>query len=158
MISVRRQPPAYSPLPLGAVARAARAATRRHADARPTLGALLCRQYRADSAWPLESGTHALQLALELARSAVGEPAPIVALPAFGCHDIATAAVGAATRLTCYDIDPATPGPDGDSLRRALCRDGAQIIVVSPLWRPSACSASGETRDGPGEPGNSPPA
>ena len=134
MISMRRQPPAYSPLSLGAVARAAGAVAGRDANVRPMLGAFLCRRYRADSAWLLGSGTQALQLGLDVARAAVGEQAPVVALPAFGCYDVATAAVGAGTRVTFYDIDPATLGPDGESLRHALGRDGAQILVASSLY------------------------
>lgn len=73
-----------------------------------------------------DSGTTALTLALAGARRRVGGE---VALPAYGCFDIATAAVGADTPVRFYDLDPRTLGPHMDSLDRAV-QAGARTVVV----------------------------
>ncbi len=56
-----------------------------------------------------------------------------MALPAFTCFDVATAAVAAALPVVLYDIDPATLAPDFDSLELCL-QQGARVVVVSPLY------------------------
>jgi dTDP-4-amino-4,6-dideoxygalactose transaminase len=56
-----------------------------------------------------------------------------VALPAFSCYDIATAAIGAGVRVTFYDLDPETLAPEPESLERAL-RAGARVVVIAPLY------------------------
>jgi dTDP-4-amino-4,6-dideoxygalactose transaminase len=56
-----------------------------------------------------------------------------VALPAYSCFDIATAAVGADSSVLLYDVDPATLGPDPESLRQVL-REGATTVVVVHLY------------------------
>lgn len=56
-----------------------------------------------------------------------------VAVPAYGCFDLVTAAVGANVRVLFYDIDPATLGPDTKSLHRVLDL-GAQAVVVAPQF------------------------
>jgi perosamine synthetase len=127
-----RQPPAYSPLSWRAVRTSAGAMLRRETDDRATLRNLLSREFGADGVALFASGTQALQVALaEAARAIGGEPA--VALPAFTCFDVATAAVGAGLRIALYDVDPATLAPDLESLRAALAA-GARIVVVAPLF------------------------
>jgi dTDP-4-amino-4,6-dideoxygalactose transaminase len=56
-----------------------------------------------------------------------------VALPAYSCYDLATAADGAGAEVVLYDVDPATLGPDWESLREAL-RRGAIAVVVAHLY------------------------
>lgn len=80
----------------------------------------------------VESGTQALTLALSLAVAGSGRP-PRVALPAFGCFDLASAAVGADADVMVYDIDPATLSPDLISLERVL-RSGVDAVVVAHLY------------------------
>ncbi|HUC40667.1 MAG TPA: DegT/DnrJ/EryC1/StrS family aminotransferase [Gemmatimonadales bacterium] len=121
-----RQPPAHSPLSWGALRASAGAVLRRREDARPALRQLLAGEFATDDVALFASGTQALQVALT-------GLAPTVALPAFTCFDVATAAVGADLRVTLYDVDPVTLTPDLDSLRGALA-DGAGIIVVAPLF------------------------
>ena len=77
-----------------------------------------------------DSGTTALSLALRLA---VAERPGPVALPAYCCYDIATATDAAQVEFVLYDIDPATLGPDPESLRAALDR-GARVVVVVHLY------------------------
>jgi perosamine synthetase len=128
-LSLRHQLPAYSPVPLSAGARAAAAWLRRAADRRPALLAALAAEHGASGGALYGSGTQALQRALE---AAVGRGGT-VALPAFACFDLAAAAVGAGVRVALYDVDPATLGPDPDSLRRALA-SGARTLVLAPLF------------------------
>lgn len=96
------------------------------------LRALLAREFAADGVALFASGTQALQVALADAARAVG-PDAMVALPAFTCFDVATAAVGAQLHIALYDVDPATLAPDLDSLTAALV-GGARIVVVAPLF------------------------
>lgn len=78
------------------------------------------------------SGTQALAAALRL--HAAGSRADrAVALPAYCCYDVASAAVGANARVLLYDLDPRTLAPDLVSLERALL-DGARVVVVAPLY------------------------
>lgn len=126
----RAQLPVHSPLPSQALLRGLSSLLGR-GDPRPALRAQLCAWYRADLALLTGSGTSALQLALRIAQDATGG-AP-VALPAYTCYDVATAAVGAGAPLTLYDLDPRTLAPDLDEVRRCVAA-GARVLVVSPLF------------------------
>jgi len=103
--------------------------------------------YGADVVIPLGSGTQALQAALERAAAETGSNE--VALPAFGCYDLASAAVGVGSRVHLYDVDPEQLAPDYDSLRRAV-RSGACTVVLAPLfglpidWEEAAAFAATE--------------
>ena len=77
-----------------------------------------------------DSGTSSLRLAIE---GAARECPGALALPAFCCYDVSTAAEGAGAPFVLYDIDPHTLGPDFDSLRAAV-RAGASVIVVAHLY------------------------
>ena len=76
-----------------------------------------------------DSGTTALTLAIKAALPEGGA----VALPAWGCYDLATAAVGAGARVVLYDVEPATLAPDFASLQRALAH-GARAVVVAHFY------------------------
>ena len=56
-----------------------------------------------------------------------------MALPAYACIDLTTAAVGADVRVRLYDVDPATLSPDLDSVRAAI-RRGVDAIVVAHFF------------------------
>lgn len=127
-----RQTPAYSPLPLRAILGAVRQAYVERTDPLPLVRALLRQHYRADAVYLLASGTEALQLALRTAGRLTGRPLA-VALPAYGCFDMAAATVGAGADITLYDIDPETLAPDLDSFMAALA-SGARVAVVAPLY------------------------
>lgn len=141
---LRHQLPVHSPLTAGDVARAARARLVGGGDPGQELAALLRETFDAPSVALYGSGTQALQVALETAvRRVAGtrsDPSGAaeareasVALPAFSCYDVVTAAVGAGVRMTFYDVDPDTLGPDLDSLERTLAA-GASVVVVAPLY------------------------
>jgi len=130
--ALRCQPPVYSPLTWDATRRAAMQGLGLRDDPRPRVERLVRALYRAQEAVLLGSGTQALELAIRVAvRVAGGSGA--VALPAFSCYDVATAAVGAGVRIALYDLDPGTLGPDLDSLAAALVA-GTRVVVVAPLW------------------------
>jgi dTDP-4-amino-4,6-dideoxygalactose transaminase len=79
---------------------------------------------------PADSGTGALTLALRGVTE--HRPGP-VALPAYSCFDVISAAVGADVTVRLYDLDPSTLGPDHESLRACL-REGATALIVAPLY------------------------
>jgi hypothetical protein len=130
-MTVRRQLPVYSPVSAAAIRRAAVSGFAPGTHGQAGFRAVLERDYSADTAVLLASGTQALQVALELALRHLGETR--VALPAFTCFDVASAAVGARARMHFYDLDPETLAPDLESLRHVLER-GVRVVVISPLY------------------------
>jgi perosamine synthetase len=125
------QLPAYSPLSWDSVVKAATDYFRYGHAATATLAGVLRARYDAEHVALCDSGTSALRLALEHIRG--GNESQVVALPAFGCFDLATAAVGARSRIRFYDVDPETLTPDYDSLVSAL-RSGAGTVVLQTLY------------------------
>jgi hypothetical protein len=128
---LRRQLPAYSPLNAASIGQAVVHGLGPGMDGQADLTAALERKYAADHAVLLGSGTQALQVAIELAMRQVGDAA--VALPAFTCFDVASAAVGARAKIRFYDVDPSTLGPDLESLQGVLKR-GTRVAVMTPLY------------------------
>ncbi len=129
---LRRCPPVHAPLSLRALRAALVRATTRPDDATSRLHALLRSRYAADRAVLFGSGTQALSVAIEAAHRADSDHRA-VALPAYGCYDIAAAALATGAPLVFYDVDPSTLQPDWDSLDAALAR-GAGTVVVAPLY------------------------
>jgi dTDP-4-amino-4,6-dideoxygalactose transaminase len=131
-MAMRHQLPAYSPVSAKAALLAAGQLLDLGNDPRPMLQALLQREYDDRRVLLCGSGTQALTIAIQEARRRVDPEAPI-ALPAFSCFDVASAAVGADARVSLYDLDPATLGPELESVERVL-RAGAGVVVVAPLY------------------------
>jgi dTDP-4-amino-4,6-dideoxygalactose transaminase len=129
---MHRQLPAYSPLSARAALLSAGQLLHLGEDPRPALRTQLEQEYEATTALLCGSGTQALTIAIGEARRRVDPEAP-VALPAFSCFDLATAAVGADARVSLYDLDPNTLGPDLVSFERVL-RAGAAVAVIAPLY------------------------
>jgi dTDP-4-amino-4,6-dideoxygalactose transaminase len=127
---MRWQPPVFAPVARAAVLRVLWSAGRHAIDPRPALAAVLSERYHARVVHLTSSGTAALQIAIRLARVSAGEGP--VALPAYGCFDLAAAAVGAAAPIALYDVDPDTLAPDLDSLTAVLAA-GARVVVVAPI-------------------------
>jgi dTDP-4-amino-4,6-dideoxygalactose transaminase len=127
-VTWRRQLPVYSPLPLRAVAAGAGGLIGGSASARADVTAALARTFDAAAVLLTDSGTGALALAIRgcLAR----QPGASVALPAYGCYDLATAADGAGAPVVLYDLVPETLAPDPESLRSALERKVGVVVVV----------------------------
>lgn len=127
----RHQLPAYSPLPLRGVVRGAAALAIRRAAPEQALEVMVRERFGARAAVLTDSGTSALALALRAAsRMRRGLP---VAIPAYSCYDLATAADCAGVSVLLYDLDPATLGPDVDSLRTVVAR-GVSAVVVAHLY------------------------
>ena len=126
-------PPVHSPLGWGALWRGFRAMTSRgeYERALAEIDDWMRRTYDPASWVWTDSGTTALTLALKLAAEQTGSRR--VALPAYGCFDLATAADGAESEVVLYDLDPTTLGPDWPSLERAVAA-GARTIVVAHLY------------------------
>ena len=93
--------------------------TRDGAPALAAARALVSRWFGSRDVLLTDSGTSALALALRMAVAARPDR-PTVALPAWACYDLATAADAADVGVVLYDLDPATLGPDWASLDRAL--------------------------------------
>lgn len=127
-----RQVPVHSPVPSGSVREAVWHGLRLRNDPRPRVREMIRAAYGADEAVLLGSGTQALQVAIRAAARLVGAD-PIVALPAFTCFDVASAAVGAGARIALYDVEPSTLAPNLDSLAVTLAQ-GARIVVAVPLY------------------------
>lgn len=122
-------PPVYQRVPIRALTRAAFTAFRPGPASMLALEALRHR-YPNRRLELVSSGTAALQLALSASRqSAQG----VVALPAYACPDIATAAIGAGFRIELYDVDPNTLEPDFRSLERCF-RAGATHVLAVHLY------------------------
>jgi dTDP-4-amino-4,6-dideoxygalactose transaminase len=130
-VLTRHQLPVYSPISarafLSALVGRAVGASAEIEHARQLVAA----EFSADTVVLVDSGRSALRLAI--ARALADRSPRVVALPAFQCFEVATAAVGADCGIALYDIDPATLRPDLDSLERTL-RGGAQAVVVAPLY------------------------
>ncbi len=125
-----RQPPVWSPLTFRALLAGFRAAWLGNAArARQALRQSLMTAYAPKALYLADSGTSALTIALRAVHAVSRAP---VALPAYCCYDIATAADGAEVPFLLYDVDPATLSPDAASLRRVL-EAGARTVVVAHL-------------------------
>jgi perosamine synthetase len=127
-VSLRAQPPVYSPLSAGAIAAGLQAALAGGSGARTRVETILKSRYRSLALALTDSGTSALALAFRLA--VARRPGRPVLLPAWGCFDLVTAALAADVRVGFYDVDPATLGPDWSSLEAAVRLDPAAVVAV----------------------------
>jgi dTDP-4-amino-4,6-dideoxygalactose transaminase len=119
----RTQLPVYSPLSAKAVLAAFGTGDRRR-----EVRELLAARFTDREIVLTDSGTNALQLAIKHALAL--RPGLACALPAFGCYDLATAAIGADAPVVMYDVDPRTLRPDSASLRRCVEAGVAAVVVV----------------------------
>jgi dTDP-4-amino-4,6-dideoxygalactose transaminase len=133
-VSWRHQAPARSPLSLTALLAGAWTAASRNghaAQAAAHVTALLRERYAAKSVLLTDSGTTALTAALLAVLKE--RPGAAVALPAYACYDLATAADGAHAPVLLYDVDPRTLAPDLAQVE-AVLRQGVAAIVVVHLY------------------------
>ena len=130
MLPLRRQLPVYSPVRFASLFDGALGALG-VGDPRRLLRTCLAEHFGTIDLLLVDSGTSALRLAIECALEARG--GDTVALPAYCCYDVATAAVGAGARIRLYDVNPATLGPDWDSLADALSA-GVDAVVAVHLY------------------------
>ena len=129
-MSLREQLPVYSPVTFGAVLDAGLALLGTGSGLRKV--AQLAEEEFAPAALRLTgSGTVALAAALRIAGR--GAARPLIALPAWACYDLATAADMVDARVVLYDLDPGTLGPDWSSFAEALSA-GPSSAVVAHLY------------------------
>lgn len=121
----RWQPPVLSPVAPAALLRAIPAAFSQGDAAFDNLSQVLRQRFGLPHAALTDSGTSALILALPRKGT--------VALPAYACVDLLSAAAFAGLRVRLYDIDPATLSPDLDSVRATLKR-GVDAVVVAHMY------------------------
>ena len=143
------QPPVMSPLPWRAVLGGLPGLLSRSAGPGESVRLMLREHFGALDVVLLDGGTSALALALAGAR--LDAPDHPVALPAYGCFDIATAAEAGGARVVLYDTDPETLGPEPRSLQAALAATpsavvfahlyGVPVDVVGLAERVRACGA-----------------
>lgn len=127
---MRSLPPARSPLDPRSLGAGLAALWGGGRDPRPRLAERLAERYGARDVCLTDSGTTALRLAI--AGSLAGREG-FVALPAYACYDVATAAIGARATVRLYDIDSATLAPNARSIER-LIDEGAAAVVVAHLF------------------------
>ena len=132
----RHQVPVRSPLSAAAWLAGVRAAASRNgapARAADRVVQLIRERYSPKQVLLTDSGTTALTAALRgVLEGHPGAPSP-VALPAYGCYDLATAADGTGAPVLLYDVDPQTLTPDLAQVETVL-RRGAAAIVVAHLY------------------------
>lgn len=131
----RRQLPAWSPVTVRALAGGALASTRdgRHSEA---LTARLRHEYDSPAALLTESGTVALALAI-LAAAPEGTR-PRVAIPAWACPDLMTAADTIDAEVILYDLDATTLAPVAESFACALAQRPTAVVVAHWFGLPVA--------------------
>ena len=122
-------PPVASPISLRSLVVGAGAATGVLPARRESLERHIAVAFSGDAVALTDSGTSALIIALRAALPKGG----VVAYPAYACIDIIAAAIHARVGVRIYDVDPQTLSPDLDSLRAALAR-GAAAVLVAPLY------------------------
>jgi len=132
--SWRHQVPVHSPISAAALYAGARAAALRNgglARAEDRVVALLKTRYSARGVLLTDSGTAALTAAI---LGVLGDrPDSAVAMPAYACYDLATAADAADVPVLLYDTDPGTLAPNLAELETVL-RQGAKVIVAVHLY------------------------
>jgi dTDP-4-amino-4,6-dideoxygalactose transaminase len=123
----RRQLPAWSPLTVRALAEGAAASSKagRHVA---SLDAHLRAEYGASLVQLTESGTVALALAMLAGAPEASRPK--VAMPAWACYDLMTAADIADAEVILYDLDPVTLAPASGSFAEALGLRPTSVVVA----------------------------
>jgi perosamine synthetase len=120
---LRHQLPAWSPLHLGALVAGIRPA----GDALSRIARRIRSEYGSPGVILTASGTIALSLAFLAARRGIR---PRVALPAWGCYDLMTAADVVDAEVLLYDLDPERLAPDRASLE-AVLSSSVDVVVVA---------------------------
>lgn len=127
----RRLTPAYSPVTLQSILRGAGSLVGSVERREEALEQLIVERYGSEKVALVDSGTSALALALAACAEVRGRRP--VALPGFGCYDLATAADAADVRVRLYDVDPVDLSADPGSLERVVAA-GVSAVVVAHLY------------------------
>lgn len=125
---IRQQLAVASPLTVADIADAMRD-TLAGRNLRAQVGDSLAATFNARDVLLTDSGTSALVLALRM----FAKPHASVAMPAYACVDLISAARRANVRVRLFDVDPHTLSPDMDSLRRVMS-EGVSAVIVAHLY------------------------
>ncbi len=126
---LRRQLPVYSPISFTSLISGWSAVVSSSSERATTkVTSVITAEFAADEILLTDSGTSALMLAIRDICETRSEQ--LIALPAYGCYDLATAADGAGADVALYDVDAHTLGPDLESLTSVLRRGPAAIVVA----------------------------
>ena len=139
-LSISRQLPAWSPLTLSAIGSGV-AALFSDGSAVDALSARIREEYTCADVALVDSGTTALALAFA---ASAATRRPRIALPAYGCFDLMTAADSVDAEVALYDLDPATLAPDLDSLARATTAGIDAVVVAHWYGLPAELGPAGE--------------
>ena len=144
---MRSLPPARSPLDPRSLGAGLAALWGGGRDHRARLAGDLADRYDARDVRLTDSGTTALRLAIA---GSLTLRDGFVALPAYACYDVATAAIGARAPVRLYDLDPETLSPNERSLERLIDEGAAAVVVAHLFGQPAAvdrvaarCEAAG---------------
>jgi len=135
---LRRVPPVHAAIRASALWRAAR--VHFASSPQPESSAIALATERLSEVYPdreillTSNGTSALMLALQATKSPTITRA-CVALPAYACPDIGSAAIGAGYQIVLYDVVPSTLEPDFESLRRCLDAGATHVVAVHLFGR-----------------------
>ncbi len=128
-MKLRQQLPVYSPISFSSVLTGAGACISGKGNhARDAVRATIAAEFAPHDLVLTNSGTSALTLAILSVCEQKGRR--LVALPAYGCYDVATAADGADVEVVLYDLRPDTLSPDLHSLKAALEQKPAAVVLV----------------------------
>ncbi len=144
----RRLPPVSSPVTARLLAAGLRGALGGDRSDAHAVESLLRSHFGVAAVRATSSGTAALTLAIRASAARTGRRR--VALPAWACYDLATAADGADAEVALYDLDPATLGPEPESFRRALEREPGAVVVVHLFGLPVGVPALAASARGAG--------
>ena len=105
-------------------------------DPRPEISSSLGQLYGMPHVVLTNSGTAALSIAL---RAAVEQrPGGLCLLPAYGCYDLASAALSAGVRVALYDVEPTTLAPLVESIAPLITEECAAVVVVDHYGLPTS--------------------
>lgn len=124
----RAVPPVHSPLDAACIATAAFASASAPAQLVAALTEALEVQPDAGRLLLTDCGTSALALAIRAAATAA--PGRPVALPAYACFDLVSAALAADVPMTFYDVDPHTLAPEPASVADAMGAGVSSLVIV----------------------------
>ena len=80
-----------------------------------------------------QSGTQALQRALEIAKESRQTEQPEAIIPAYACPDLVSACVGAGIKPVLVDLSANTPFPETQSLEALIGQNTVAVILVNFL-------------------------
>ncbi len=126
---LRRQLPVYSPISFTSLLSGWGSLFSDSSDgAKSKIRSAIAETFTAAENLLVDSGTTGLALAIRGICEAHDQR--LIALPAYGCYDLATAADGAGVEVALYDVDAHTLGPNLESLTSVLRRRPAAIVVA----------------------------